>query len=254
MPKVRLRARFRGAVDTVTHGYDYARHWMHGNRVAGGMSWVKPDAPPVVLVHGFLGTRGTMVPLTRRLQADGRVVFTYSHGTFQLASLRRTAQELAGHLRALCEELGVEKVDVVGFSMGGLATIHAVKFLAADAYVRRIVTLGAPFGGTWLSLAAVATVGGLSPSVWQILPTSKFLLEMASAPLPEGVEVRQIHATSDALCPAPGPIEGVRARDYVILPGGHSSLVVADNFYDAVHEFLDAEDPAYTQDVMHAAE
>ncbi len=254
MPKFRLRTRIRGAVDTVTHGYDYARHWMHGNRVSGGMSWVKPGAPPVILVHGFLGTRGTMLPLTRRLQSDGRVVFTYSHGTFQLASMRKTAQQLAAHLRALCEELGVEKVDVIGFSMGGLVALHAVKFLSAHKHVRRVVTLGTPFGGSWVGLAGIATVGGVSPSVWQVLPNSKFLVELGSAPLPAGVEVRQIHASSDAFCPSPGPVEGVKARDYFILPGGHSSLVVADNFYAAAHEFLDAPDAAYVQDVMHAAE
>jgi esterase/lipase len=52
------------------------------------MSWVQPGTRPVLLVHGFLGTRGTMQPLTRRFQADGRVVFSYHHGTFQLGSLR----------------------------------------------------------------------------------------------------------------------------------------------------------------------
>jgi pimeloyl-ACP methyl ester carboxylesterase len=254
MSKLRIRARLRQAVDTVTHGYDYARHWAHGNRVPAEMSWVKPGAPPVVLVHGFLGTRGTMVPMTRRLRADGRVVFSYGHGTFQLASLRRTAQELAGHLRALCEELGVEHVDIVGFSMGGLVALHAVKFLSGKKYVRRIVTLGAPFGGTWVGLAGVATVGGVSPSVWQVLPNSKFLRELADAPLPDGVTVRQVHAAGDAFCPAPGPIEGVKAGDYVILPGGHSSLVVADNFYGAIDDFLERPDPAYAGEAMQAAE
>jgi pimeloyl-ACP methyl ester carboxylesterase len=148
----------------------------------------------------------------------------------------------------------VARVDILGFSMGGLVALHAVKFLAADQYVRRVVTLGTPFAGTWVGLAGVATVGGICPSVWQVLPSSKFLLELSSAPLPPGVEVRQIHATNDAFCPAPGPIEGVRARDYFLLPGGHSSLVVADNFYQAAREFLDESEPDPTHDAMHAAE
>jgi pimeloyl-ACP methyl ester carboxylesterase len=209
----------------------------------------------VVLVHGFLGTRGTMLPMTRRLRADGRVVFTWEHGTFQLASLRRTAQDLVAHLRSLCEELGVERVDIVGFSMGGLVAVHAVKFLAGHKYVRRIVTMGTPFAGTWVGLAGVATIGGLSPSVWQVLPGSRFLSELASAPLPEGVEVRQVHAAGDAFCPSPGPTTGVRPGDYLVLPGGHSSLVIADNFYRAAHEFLDAPSrvSAY-DDAVHAAE
>ena len=62
----------------------YARHLARGNHFAGDMSWTKPGSPPVVLAHGFMGTRGTMIPLTQRFQADGRVVFSYHHGTFQL--------------------------------------------------------------------------------------------------------------------------------------------------------------------------
>ncbi|HLT39322.1 MAG TPA: hypothetical protein VK034_23725, partial [Enhygromyxa sp.] len=42
-------------------------------------------------------------------------------------------------------------------------------------------------------------------------------------------------------CPPPGPIEGVAARDYIMLPGGHSSLVVAEPFYLACREFFDVD-------------
>jgi hypothetical protein len=105
-----------------------------------------------------------------------------------------------------------------------------------------------------VGLAGVATVGGLSPSVWQVLPSSSFLRELAQAPLPAGVVVRQVHATGDAFCPAPGPIAGVRGGDYVVLPGGHSSLVVADSFYAAVRDFLDVAEAGYVDEAMRAAE
>ena len=49
------------AAETISHGFGYARHLLRGNRVAGDMSWVEPGSRPVVLVHGFLGTRGTML-------------------------------------------------------------------------------------------------------------------------------------------------------------------------------------------------
>lgn len=236
------RVSLETAVNTVVHGVDYARHLAKGNRVAGEMSWVREGAPPVVLVHGFLGTRGTMLPMTRRFQADGRVCFSYAYGTFQTASLRRSAEGFVGHVRRICEEFGVDKVDVVGFSMGGLVTMHALKFLQAQQWIRRVVTLGTPFGGTWVGLAGVATMGAISPSVWQVLPGSRFLRELNEAPLPEGVPVRQIHGTVDGMVPAPGPIGGVQPRDYLILPGGHSSLVVAEHVYEATREFLDLEE------------
>ena len=235
----RIKAGFGNAIDAVVDIGDYTRHLVQGNRIRGDMAWMREGARPVVLVHGFLGTRGTMLPLTRNLQADGRVVFSYAHGTFNLASLRSSATELLQQIRSLCEELDVPRVDLVAFSMGGLIALHAVKFLQGHQWVGRIVTLGTPFRGSWVSLAGIATLGAVSPSVWQILPGSPFLADLANAPLPKGVEIRQIHASSDAFVPAPGPIEGVRARDYLLLPGGHSSLVVAPHFYRAVRDFLD---------------
>jgi len=235
----RLKDRVRGAVNTVVHGYEYGRHLVRGNKVSADMSWTRPDVPPVVLVHGFMGTRGTMLPLTRRFQRDGRVVFSYAYGTLNLASIRRSAEDLASQLRGICEKLEVDRVDVVGYSMGGLIGLHAVKFLQGQNYIRNLVMMGSPLRGTWVGLAGVATCGAFSPSVWQVLPGSAFLEDLLSAPVPAGVRLRQIHAASDAFCPPPGPIEGVAARDYIMLAGGHSSLVVAAHFYDACCEFFE---------------
>ncbi len=239
--KAPKRGRLYRALKTVNHSLAYARHLARGNHFAGDMSWTKPDTPPVLLAHGFMGTRGTMVPLTQRFQADGRVVFSYHHGTFQLSSLRRSAQEMVDHLQALESELGVTKIDVVGFSMGGLVALHAIKFMQAHRWIRRVALLGTPISGTWAGLAGVSTVGMVSPSVWQVLPTSQFLADLRSAPMPPGIRVRQISAADDALCPLPKVLQGVdRERDYIVLPGGHSSCVVAQPFYAKLREFFDA--------------
>ena len=98
-----IERRVRDAVDTVAHSYDYTRHLVRGNRIRGDLSRPRAGLPPVVLVHGFLGTRGTMLPLTRRLQAGGRVVFSYGYGTFNLASIRATAEHLAQDLRKIVD-------------------------------------------------------------------------------------------------------------------------------------------------------
>lgn len=248
----RLKNRVRQAVDNVTHDFEYGRHLVRGNKVSTDMSWTRPELPPVVLVHGFLGTRGTMLPLTRRFQNDGRVVFSYAYGTFNLASIRRSAENLTAQLRTICEELDVDRVDLVGYSMGGLISLHSIKFLQGHRYVRNLVMMGSPLRGTWAGLAGVATVGAFSPSVWQVLPGSPFLEDLLAAPVPAGVRIRQIHAASDALCPPPGPVEGVAPRDYIMLAGGHSSLVVAEHFYLACRDFLDADlasDPDSGRDV-----
>lgn len=236
----RQPGRLRRALKTVSHSVAYARHLARGNHFAGDMSWQKPGSPPVMLAHGFMGTRGTMIPLTQRFQSDGRVVFSYHHGTFQLRSLRASAQQLVEHLARLERELGVLRVDMVGFSMGGLIALHAIKFMQAQRWIRRVALLGSPTSGTWVGLAGVGTVGLVSPSVWQVLPASPFLRDLRDAPMPEGVRVRQISAADDVFCPLPELLKGVdKERDYVVLPGGHSSLVVSRPFYAKLREFFD---------------
>ncbi len=240
-PLARTAGRARTLPRIARHTLAYARDLVRGNAIAGDVSWTSPGAVPVVLAHGFLGTRGSMQMLARRLRRDGRVVVSYSHGTFQTRSLRASAQELANHLARLRDELRVERFDVVGFSMGGLTALHAVKFLSLAPLVRRLVLLGTPVEGTRAGYLGVAALGWMSPSVWQVLPGSRFLHELHAAPTPRSVRVRQIHAAHDVLCPLPAPIEGVAREDFVVLPGGHSSLVVAQPFYLKVREFLNPE-------------
>jgi triacylglycerol lipase len=253
MTKGHEAGRLRRALKTVSHSVAYARHLARGNHFAGDISWTKPGSPPVVLAHGFMGTRGTMIPLTQRFQADGRVVFSYHHGTFQLRSLRASAQQLVDHLGRLQRELGVDEVDLVGFSMGGLIALHAIKFLQAHRWVRRLALLGSPTSGTWVGLAGVGTVGAVSPSVWQVLPTSSFLRDLRDAPMPEGVRVRQVSAAQDAFCPLPELLKGVdKERDYIVLPGGHSSLVVSRPFYASLRDFFDEPEPEERGTVVDA--
>ncbi len=237
------------AYRTVEHGYRYTRHLVRGNSFSGDVSWVRAGSRPLVLLHGFLGTRGTMVPLTRRFRADGRAVFSYHVGTFQLESMVKSAEVLRDRLEQIVTDLEVDRVDVVGFSMGGLVAVHTLKFLQGERYIRRLVTLGSPFRGTWLAVPGVAMMGLISPSLWQVVPHSPFLNRLRAAPLPKGVRVRQIHASHDALCPNPGPLEGVDPdRDFIMLPGGHSTLVVARHVYPRIREFIDAEELTLVRD------
>ena len=245
-----LRSLVGGAVESLGHSVGYARHLVLGNRVAGGLSVTEPGLPPVVLSHGFLGTRGTMLPLGRRFQSDGRAVFSYRHGRFQLKSLRASADELIRQLRDLEARTGVRGFDVVGFSMGGLIALHALKFMQGQRWIRRLALLGTPTQGTWMGLAGVATMGLVSPSVWQCLPGSGFLRDLREAPVPPGVRIRQIYGREDAFCPVAPRLAGVDANDYCILPGGHSSLVMASQSYACLQEFFTASAPVIDHDAI----
>lgn len=217
----------------------YASRLLRGHKIAGKALAHEHGGAPVVLVHGFLGTRATMEPLTRRFQKDGRPVFSYAYGTFNTAAIQESSRGLLRHLEIISQEYGSERVDVVGFSMGGLLSLYALKMLGGAKYVRSLAMLGTPLRGSWLSLAGALTIGAMSPSAWQLLPPAKILETIRETPLPSGVRLAQFHATGDLFCPNPGRLPEVSAEDYLIAKGGHSSLIVAPHFYDGLRQFHD---------------
>ena len=168
----RMRHRLAGSIEGLGDTVQYARHLLKGHRFSGALTRVDPTSAPVVLIHGFLGTRGTMEPLSRRLQQDGRAVFSYAHGNLNLASIESSANELLAQIRGICRDLGVSRVDIVGYSMGGLLGLYALKFLGGDRHIRSLTMLGSPLRGSWLGLVGVATLGVVSAAAWQLLPGS----------------------------------------------------------------------------------
>lgn len=117
---------------------------------------------PVVLVSGLTGPSTAWTAMRRELIAGGHPVYVADRGT-SLASIWRQAAKL----RAFIESRGLTDCDLVCHSMGGLATLCALPDIGAR--VRRVVTLGTPFLGTWLGLFFP------SPSAWQVIPGSRFL-------------------------------------------------------------------------------
>jgi len=62
-------------------GLSYLRHLVRGNRLRRRDAFSNestPESPPVLLIHGFLGTRGSMYMLERRLVDDGFVVVSFN--------------------------------------------------------------------------------------------------------------------------------------------------------------------------------
>jgi triacylglycerol lipase len=214
-----------------SHGLSYLRHLARGNRIRRAVEFdnVDASAPPVLLIHGFLGTRGSMYLLESRLVADGMCVFSFNLGAFNARDIRRSAFLIHRKIERILAQTGWDKIDIVGHSMGGLIGLYYVKKLGGHARVRKLVMMGSPIRGTWVALAGIATLGLWSTSSWQLLPRSRFLDELAQGPVPPGVEVHTIAAARDWVCPLPSTrLSGANA---VTVPLGHSSLVVSDEVY-----------------------
>jgi triacylglycerol lipase len=212
-------------------GLSYLRHLVRGNRLRrrDAFGEVSPEAPPVLLIHGFLGTRGSMYLLERRLVDDGFVVVSFNIGTLNVRDIRRSAFLIHRKIERILAQTPLQKIDIIGHSMGGLIGLYYVKKLGGHTRVRKLIMMGTPVRGTWSALAGVATLGLWSTSSWQLLPRSRFLDELGQGPIPPNVEVHTIAAARD--WDVPLPTTRLRGATAVTVPLGHSSLVVSEDVY-----------------------
>lgn len=197
--------------------------------------------PPVVLVHGFLATPALMEPLRRRLARSGRDVRTVTLAPLAIQDVRGLARQLDANVERLREELGAERVDVVGVSLGGVLALWWAHHLGGWARVRRCVLVGSPVRGTWAAAAGLPVLGLVSEGIWQLLPRGALVRELAR-PLPPGADVTTLSLGGDLVCP-PARCRLDGARNVVVpmprSPLTHQWLVLSRRIARQIERVLD---------------
>ena len=232
-------------------GLKYLANLARGNRRQRSAAFANlaPGVRPVVLIHGFMGTRGSMYPLEKRLEEDGFCVFSFNLGMINLRDIRTSAFRIHRKIEAILAQTNVEQIDMIGHSMGGLIGLYMIKKLGADKRVKRFIMMGTPINGTWIALAGVLIVGLYSSSTWQMLPRSRFLDELRQGSLPKSVEYHSVSAARDWVCPPSSTrLRGCTSHSVDL---GHSSLVLSAEVYKHVRKIL--KDPGSApQDVARS--
>jgi len=243
--RARVRELGREIAGSVTDSADsavYLRQLIRGNRAphAPAASSAEAGRPPVLLIHGYLATRGSLHLLGRHLADRGHIVFSYPLGfPVNLGDIRDSAGLIARKVESIVAQTGVTEVDVVGHSLGGLVGLYYLKRLGGRHRVRRLIMLGTPTQGTWSALFGLVTAP-LGRASLQLLPGSPFLRELGEMPLPRGADVVSIGAVRDWLAPVSTTVlDGVR---HIALPTGHSGLLVDAEVARVVADLL-AEPP-----------
>jgi pimeloyl-ACP methyl ester carboxylesterase len=219
----------QNAVDS-TQAALYLRQLLRGDRKAPVVAEspvqraaTQGPARPVLLIHGFLANRGSLHMLETCLAEAGHVVLTFRLGSLNLRDIRDSAELVASKVESLVAQTGVDRVDIVAHSMGGLLALDYIKRRGGRRRVRRLVMLGTPAKGTWTAILALASAP-LGRAGLQLLPGSAFLRELERIPLPPEVDVVAVTAERDWL--APGECTLLHGVRHISLATGHTGLIM----------------------------
>ena len=219
----------------------YVRQLLRGNRtpiVLGDDAHARGStaAPtPVLLLHGYLATRGSLHLLERRLTERGHLVFTYRIGPINIGGIRQSAGLIARKVEALVTQTPVKKVNIVGHSMGGLVGLYFVKCLGGRDRVNKLVLLGSPLSGTWSAVLGLVTAP-LGRASMELLPSSSVLRELRERPMPAFVDVVTVSGDRDFFAPEESArMTGAR---HVRVDASHSGLLVDATVADAIDGIL----------------
>lgn len=104
---------------------------------------------PILLVHGVFFRDSKVLNYWGRVPAAlERCGAVIRYGNQQSAlSVADSAKELAERIKAVTEELGCEKLNVIAHSKGGLDSRYAISKLGADKYVASLTTINTPHRG-----------------------------------------------------------------------------------------------------------
>jgi len=246
-----------GGVADSGHAAVYLRQLLRGNRAKRVLRSLRrrvddspgqattaapaPGQPPVLIIHGYLATRGSLHLLETHLTDRGLIVMSYPLGPLNVGDIRDSAGLIARKVESIVAQTGIARVDIVGHSMGGLVGLDYLKRLGGRHRVRRLIMLGTPTQGTWSALLGLVTAP-LGLASLQLLPGSPFLRELAERPLPPGAQVVSIGAIRDWLAPLSSTVlDGVR---HIALPTGHSGLLVDAEVAEVVVDILRESDSA----------
>jgi pimeloyl-ACP methyl ester carboxylesterase len=161
---------------------------------------------PVLLLHGMFNNRASWFWFKWTLRKQG----INNIATINLSSWHNEevlTELVAKKVDELRHRLGVDKVHLVGHSMGGIIARNYMQLRGGASKIDRCIYLGVPHLGSKLAPFAVSPLGQL------LIPGADFLERLAVAPPPAGVKVTNIYTLKDNM---------VLPNSNALLPWGES--------------------------------
>ncbi|MFT5586441.1 MAG: pimeloyl-ACP methyl ester carboxylesterase [Cognaticolwellia sp.] len=189
---------------------------------------------PVVLVPGFGMNRSCFFPMQAALRARGwSWVHAINRGP-RGGRIPTYARHLQREVECLCAQSGQEQVDLVCHSMGGLIAAWYLQELGGDTRVRRLITMGTPWGGTRMAVFR----GPLSEGA-DMLPDAPLIAALVEPKVPTlciWSQQDQLMVPSQTACPPWALAEPHKAQELGMV--GHLEMIANFEGIDAVSQAL----------------
>ncbi len=161
---------------------------------------------PIILLYGFFSSRKTLSIMENLLTKQGFEVMSFnlggSLGVFFTRGIKETADFIDRKIQRQMKRYGFKKVHIVAHSKGGLVALWWLLRMGGSEYCDRLITLGTPFKGTWLSYLAMMTpLGFFWKDVWQMQPGSSLLKDLHKTPPVSGLKIYNFYSNKDKVCP-----------------------------------------------------
>jgi triacylglycerol lipase len=192
-------------------------------------------ARPVLLVHGFGGTKSCWSQLARTLRARGVTFDAITYAPFG-TSIEQLADRLAVEVKRMLSQTGADKLHLVGHSLGGVVIAQALATGRLTGQIDTVVTLGAPFGGSpWAQLLPFGAI------VRALREGSPLLRRLASAPAPDGVRWLAFTAAHDLVVPGGRSVPAHADAETVTVGGvGHLGMLLSERVVGRIAAALPA--------------
>ena len=187
---------------------------------------------PVLISNGFAPFPIPLHAVRDRFRALGHRTHIVPFRLSDMRDVRDYARHVAKELRKLKSSTGAPRINMLGFSLGGVASLYALKRIGLAADVATFAGLGSPFHGATLSWVALPSLL-FSRIGSQLLPDSDFLKELHEDPLPAGPRYVSVAGTEDLICPP--DTARLAGAEHHELPIGHAEFIIDK----AVIELLD---------------
>src|SRR5688572_17666485 len=159
-----------------------------GYVVANGVKYwfeIHGKGDPLLLLHGGLGSTSMFGPVVSRLAESRRVIGVdlHGHGRTELGTRPVNLVDIGNDLAVIVRALGINQVDVAGYSFGGGAALRLA--VQHPALVRRLVIASAPYAQNGFfpeMLPQQAAVGAAMADMMKDTPMYKSYVAVAPRP------------------------------------------------------------------------